>query len=124
MPFQKTWKPKGVCRLSDPFERLEIPPYTYTVRWVDLDWVRATGDMGQHDGTSQTITLWRGMTPVDLAVAFLHECGEAIQWIRCHKHEVTPHEAIEDASVGYATIFRANPDVARWWVGLLEDKEV
>ena len=103
-----------------PFTTVEIGPYTYRVNWVDAHWTRATGDVGQHDGTDQTITLWRGATPIDLAVTFAHECGEAIQWIRRHTHEITPHEAIEDASIGMTEIFRRNPEVARWWLELLE----
>jgi hypothetical protein len=107
----------------DAPSKLKIGPLTYTFKWGDEAWIRATGHMGQCDNDLQVITIHENLRLDQTACTFLHEVAHAVMYAGCWingEDTYKEENCCDIASYGLVQVWRDNPEAFAWLQGLIK----
>lgn len=102
-------------------DKVRVGAAEIEVIWEDNAWFRSANATAQFDPIKQTIRVYDEGCPGVIACRFAHEIAHAIIWYHefAADGSLTEERAADLASYGMADFWKSNPEVFKWWCGLL-----
>lgn len=109
--------------LGFPVDTIRIGASDFRVLWEDGAWYRSANAAAQFDGVCETIRVCKEGCPMTIACRFLHEVAHGLIFFHemAKNETLTEEQAANVASYEMMDFWRSNPEVFKWWSGLLEE---
>ncbi len=105
--------------MISPFASIRVGPVDYEIRWYGNAEEGAFGYRGLVNHNLAIVWFNGEAPPTQMAVTFLHEVMHAVQTNGHLADEHKCEDCTEIASTGLTAFWRDNPEVMRWWMGLI-----
>jgi hypothetical protein len=100
--------------------KVRIGPLDYEVRWESSSWRRSADAVAQCDNEFQIITIYADITPSQLPCSFVHEVAHGLLYAARMQKDIDEEDVCDTAGYLLTDFWRSNPDVFKWWIGLVK----